>query len=140
MRIDGNEKADKLAELGSNLEQTAGNPHDTAKITIYRHLREEAPIRRGMDDNLSRKQQLKISRLRFSRHPELRYWRQKTGKCETEQCRGCEEGPETFEHIMLNCPVPDDVRQKQPDWSDTSKNPNIALNLWNTWIGRADPD
>ena len=39
--------------------------------------------------------------------------------------------PRNVEHIMLNCLVLDDVRQKQADWSDTWKNPNIALNLWN---------
>ena len=48
--VDGNEKADKLAEQGSKLEQTAEHPHDTANKTINRHLKEEASKRRGMDD------------------------------------------------------------------------------------------
>ena len=69
--VDGNQKADKLAEQGSKLEHTAEHPHDTAKKTINRHLK-EAPKRRGMDDNLSRKEQVETSRLRSSHHPELR--------------------------------------------------------------------
>ena len=85
-----------MAEQGSKLEQTAEHPHDTPKETINGQLKEEASKRRGMNENLSLKEQVEISRRRSSHHPELRYWRYKTGKCETEQCRGCEEGPETF--------------------------------------------
>ena len=135
-----NEIADKLAEQGSRMEQTADHPHDTAKKTINRHLKEETPKRRGMDANLSRKEQVEISRLRSNHQPELRYWKRKIGKCETEHCRGCEGGPKTFELILLICPILDDVRHYQSEWNDTWKNPITALNLWNTWIGRAGPD
>ena len=108
--IDGNETADKLAEQGSKFEQIAEH-HDTEKKAINKHVKEEAPKRRGMDDNLRRKKQVDISRLPSSYHPGLRHWRLKTGKCETEQSRACKEGPEMSEHILLNCPVVDDMRQ-----------------------------
>ena len=138
--VDGNEIADKLAEQGSKMEQTADHPHDTAKNTVNRHLMEEAPKGRSMNANVSRKEQLEISRLRSGLHPELRYWKSKIGKCETELCRGCEERTKMFEHILLNWPILDDVRHNQPEWNNTWKTPITALSLWNTWIGRAGPD
>ena len=71
MGIDGNEKTYKLEE-GSKLEQTTEHPHGAAKKTINWHLKEGTPKGRDMDDNLSRKQQVEISRLSSSNYPELR--------------------------------------------------------------------
>lgn len=66
------------------------------------------------DNNLSRKDVIKIARCRMGNETrENRYWK----KEENRSCRLCEEAEETIKHIMEECRI--SGRENQESWEET---------------------
>lgn len=66
------------------------------------------------DNNLSRKDVIKIARYRMGNETrENRYWK----KEENRSCRLCEEAEETIKHIMEECRI--SGRENQESWEET---------------------
>ena len=86
------------------------------------------------DEDLSRQEQVHLSRLRSGHHPKLRYWRAKIEE-ETElECRICGIGPETSIHVMTDCPGMKDTYPE--DWKphDLVKRPKQAIKIFEAFI------
>ena len=129
--VEGNERADRLAAQGSDLRQS-GTPwsYDTAKGVIRRKTRPLRThdedrnwiygIKQGIttiprDRDLTRKQQVEITRFRTGHHPDLGTWRVKMGLKEegTDECRLCGIAKETSQHIVEQCPALNNYRDSE---------------------------
>ena len=143
---EGNEAADKLAEEGTRLEQNIPYTYETAKTCIRRHIR-APPLRhptirriyqdgRKKDSDLTRSEQVNISRLRCNHHTNLRYWTHKVGLTEDDRCRLCGLTSETVEHIFERCNGMNDERG-EIDVTILNTNPKKALDFWKKWEARA---
>ena len=143
--VEGNEKADRCAARGCSLEQKSIPLNfDTAKAQIRKTYKDEIKhelckkvyTRRTDDKNLSRKEQVTISRLRCGHHPELRYWRKKINEIEDDTCRLCGTDSETAEHVLIKCPGIRDTIPQEWDLPNLVSDPKKALEIWEIWRGR----
>ena len=78
---------------------------------------------------LSRKDQVSISRLRSGHHPDLKYWLHEIGRALDTVCRKCGMGKETVEHIMGECPRIHHPAAHLPEPFLNATNPRKALEL-----------
>ena len=116
-----NELADVATKEGTTVEQEGVSHHHKSAKAAIRPVTKKPPItherlrriygERGEKVNhklksqqLSRKDQVSISRLRSRHHPELKYWLHKIGRALDTVCRKCGMGEETVEHEMGECP------------------------------------
>ena len=150
--IPGNEEADRVAARGCGEPQEAAEvPFKTAKAAIMRSVKEE-PIQHERlrqvygtnrelfggraEGSLPRRDQVTMSRLRSGHHPNLRYWTHKVGKDESDQCRLCNTGKETAEHVIMHCPATTPTHHE--DTPNILNEHNICLQRWRDWLVRTD--
>jgi ribonuclease HI len=153
--IEGNEMADECANEGSTMDQEGVNwTFETAKAAIRRKTKRQTidhalgkriyhgrqgQIIYPLDENLTRKEQVTLSRLRSGHHPELGYWKTLIGRDEPGTCRLCgSDDPETTEHVFTDCPGLADMYP--PGWELTglATDPKTAIKLWTTWLNRIE--
>jgi len=119
--VEGNDKADELANSGAQMDQS--NAHwnfTTAKARIKAHLRKRRIHTQDHDavynndegntnipnhKGLSRADQVLASRIRSNHHPDTMYWRHKMGLAEDSSCRLCKMEVESAHHIVQDCPA-----------------------------------
>ena len=143
--LSGSELAEMAAKEGTTVEQEGENHHyDSAKAAMRQATMEPSITheclrgiygKRGERINnkleglqLSRKDQVSISRLRSSHHPDLKYWLHKTGWYVEE----------TVEHAMGECPPIHHPANKLPEPYIIATNPLKALELWELWRVKSD--
>ena len=125
---EGNERADELAKIGGKLEKASGNiavPHSITKNVINERMTEkwtdkwlEYPGARMSKLFVTKtvknksKYIYKLSSAKLGRlirvtsgHNNLNYFQNKLCEDISPLCRLCEEGDETFEHWVTECPV-----------------------------------
>ena len=91
------------------------------------------------DDELTRKDQVHLARLRCGHHPLLGYWRAKIGEEVVDACRLCgQPGPETSEHVMSICRGVADKRPENWNISGLVTSPKEALIIWTAWRERVE--
>ncbi|XP_077589443.1 uncharacterized protein LOC144207684 [Stigmatopora nigra] len=148
--VKGNELADDAAKVETKENQNnVGILDTTAKAAIWRFTRREfvtKPLLRAIygergeqlnrveERRLSRKDQVTVSRLRSGHHPDLRYWQNLINSEESTQCRGCEMGQETAEHVLLECPaVGPFTRGTLVTKGSMAKDHVSIIRVWNRW-------
>ena len=73
--------------------------HQLIKRVHTKKLNEEE------EEMLDQKERVNLARFRSGHHPALRHFTVMTGASDTEQCRLCEMGHETTEHLVVDCPA-----------------------------------
>ena len=153
----GNEMADTKAKDGASLPQTDVDCHyDSTKAEIRRRTRGAAiqherirriygergeKIHRKAEKELSRKEQVTLSRLRSGHHPELKYWQKKIDRASDDICRKCGMDSETAEHVIYDCPRIHRNPYGIPPSDTLAKDPRLALIIWENWTSTPDlPD
>ena len=119
--IDGNEKADRLADEATKLPQeNVGVDFQTAKALVKRsnkkkwmneakpHFAKAKEVRKPSEEGLSRKEKTILARFRTGGHtPELGWYKHFITRTKEEilpaGCERCGE-TETMEHYLLSCP------------------------------------
>ncbi|CAI9722069.1 Hypothetical predicted protein [Octopus vulgaris] len=91
------------------------------------------------EQQLTRQEQVTLSRLQSDHHPDLRSWQHKIGRIEESICRYCKMGEEMGEHMMLECPaIHPSIRGQLTDSEAIAKEPRLALKVWERWLRMAE--
>ncbi|CAI9721514.1 RNA-directed DNA polymerase from transposon X-element [Octopus vulgaris] len=145
--IVGNELADEKAKERSEQDQEGTDWHYAAskaaikrsiKIPPMQHERlrkvygeRGEKLNRIEERQLTRQEQVTLSRLRGGHYPDLRSWQHKIGRIEDPICRNCKMGEETGEHVLLECPViHPSIHSQLTDPEAIAKEPRLALKVW----------
>ena len=147
-----NEEADRCAAEGSAMSQdNIPWTYHSAQAKIRRNIKntsvEHPRCKRvycdsnsvpkfPLDEDLTRREQVTLSRLRSGHHTEIRYWRINIDDEIESECRTCGLAEETMEHIMEDCPT---MRNHYPeDWNlhKMTTNPRKALEIWQRFLTR----
>jgi ribonuclease HI len=118
--LPGNERADELARRGGEMEQSEimldratreayikrkmkgekNYNHERVRATYVSTIKE-----RDEERELSRSEQVDLSRFRAGHHTRTRRWRVMIGDGDDATCRVCGEEEESTEHLWLRCPA-----------------------------------
>ena len=151
----GNEEAERCAAEGSAMSQdNIPWTYHSAQAKIRRNIKntsaEHPRCKRvycdsnsvpkfPLDEDLTRREQVTLSRLRSGHHTEIRYWRIKIDDEIESECRTCGLAEETMEHIMEDCPA---MRNHYPeDWNlhKMTTNPRKTLEIWQRFLDKINP-
>ena len=122
--IRGNETADRLAKSGSRQEQPKTQVSFREAKTIIKRTFYHSPENPADPYyNLQRQQQVTIFRLRYG-HCRLLQHMCRLGLSHTDSCP-CQTAPQTPEHILQDCPLYKEIRQKQ--WPNSA---SLEEKLW----------
>ena len=121
----GNEEADRLAGDGGGMGQLEVPLEGaTRRAFIRREARGEevrhprlvqvyrGGIREGVEESLTRRERVDLSRFRTGHHPALRRWLAMVGREESPECRLCGAGEESAEHLWLRCDAFAELRRR----------------------------
>ena len=147
--ITGNELANAQAKKGTDADKTdVDHKYTTAKAMIHRATRggpasheltqricgnRRSKVNRKEEDQLGRRDQVTLGRLRSGHHPELKYWLAKINRAVDTICRKCGLGDETAEHTMYRCPRIYRPPAEPPPSDTMALNPKLTLIIWDKW-------